>query len=63
MAPVVVQKLMGHTDVMVTLNTYTSVYDKFKEQEIEKVNKYYLEENMLNSVKLLQEQDENEKDL
>ena len=54
---------MGHTDVMVTLNTYTSVYDKFKEQEIEKVNKYYLEENMLNSVKLLQEQDENEKDL
>lgn len=48
---------------MVTLNTYTSVYDKFKEQEIEKVNKYYLEENMLNSVKLLQEQDENEKDL
>ena len=53
MAPVVVQKLMGHKDISVTLNTYTSVFDKFKEKEIEKVNKYYLEENMLDSVKLL----------
>ena len=52
MAPVVVQKLMGHTDISVTLNTYTSVFDKFKEKEIDKVNKYYLEENMLNAVKL-----------
>ena len=43
MAPVVVQKLMGHTDIQVTLNTYTSVFDKFKEKEIDKVNKYYLE--------------------
>lgn len=60
MAPVVVQKLMGHTDVMVTLNTYTSVYDKFKEKEIEKVNKYYLEENMLKAVKLLEEDEEKE---
>ena len=60
MAPVVVQKLMGHTDVMVTLNTYTSVYDKFKEKEIEKVNKYYLEENMLKAVKLLEEDEETE---
>lgn len=60
MAPVVVQKLMGHTDVMVTLNTYTSVYDKFKEKEIEKVNKYYLEENMLKAIKLLEEDEEKE---
>lgn len=59
MAPVVVQKLMGHTDVSVTLNTYTSVFDKFKEKEIDKVNKYYLEENMLNSVKLLQDEYKN----
>lgn len=52
---IVVQKLMGHTDIQVTLNTYTSVFDKFKEKEIDKVNKYYLEENMLNAVKLLKE--------
>lgn len=56
MAPIVVQKLMGHKDVSVTLNTYTSVFDKFKEKEIDKVNKYYLEENMLNAVKILEEE-------
>ena len=55
MAPVVVQKLMGHTDVSVTINTYTSVYDEFKQKEIDKVNQYYLKENMLTAVKLLQE--------
>lgn len=47
MAPVVVQKLMGHKDISVTLNTYTSVFDKFKEKEIDKVNQYYLNENLI----------------
>ena len=47
MAPVVVQKLMGHTDIGVTLNTYTTVFDKFKESEIDKVNQYYLNENLI----------------
>lgn len=51
---------MGHTDISVTLNTYTSVYDKFKEQEIDKVNKYYLQEDMLKAVKLLEEQNKME---
>ena len=49
MAPVVVQKLMGHKDIGVTLNTYTSVLDKFKEKEIDKVNQYYLNENLIKS--------------
>ena len=61
-APVVVQKMMGHTDISITLNTYTSVFDKFKEKEIEKVNKYYMEENMLNAVKLLQYNENNDFD-
>ena len=47
MAPVVVQRLMGHKDISVTLNTYTTVFDKFKENEIDKVNQYYLSENMI----------------
>lgn len=47
MAPVVVQRLMGHKDISVTLNTYTSVFDKFKEREIDKVNQYYLNENLI----------------
>jgi len=46
-APVVVQRLMGHKDISVTLNTYTSVFDKYKEREIDKVNQYYLNENLI----------------
>ena len=46
------------TDVSVTLNTYTSVFDTFKSKELEKVNRYYLEENMLNAVKLLKENED-----
>ena len=58
MAPVVVQKLMGHKDISVTLNTYTSVFDKFKENEIDKVNQYYLNENLtLDNKKILIEND------
>lgn len=55
MAPVVVQRLMGHKDISVTLNTYTSVFDKFKEREVDKVNQYYLEENLFanNNQKLI----------
>ena len=62
MAPVVVQRLMGHKDIGVTLNTYTTVFDKFKEKEIDKVNQYYLDENMIKS-NLLNEKNntENEK--
>lgn len=47
MAPVVVQRLMGHKDISVTLNTYTSVFDKYKERELDKVNQYYMNENLI----------------
>ena len=40
MNAVVLQRLMGHTDVKITLNTYTSVFNEFKEDEINKVTKY-----------------------
>lgn len=46
MAPVVVQRLMGRTDVTLTLNTYTTVFDKYKAKEVDKLNEYYLEENI-----------------
>lgn len=42
MRAVALQRLMGHTDVNVTLNTYTSVLNKYKQSELEKVNEYYL---------------------
>ena len=51
MAPVVVQRLMGHKDISVTLNTYTSVFDKFKEREVDKVNQYYLNEHLIKNNK------------
>lgn len=47
MTAVVLQRLMGHKDVTVTLNTYTSVFNKFKENELEKVNEYLID-NQLN---------------
>ena len=40
-APVVVQRLLGHKDIRVTLNTYTSVLNKFKSEEFNKLNNYY----------------------
>lgn len=42
MRAVVLQRLMGHTDISVTLNTYASVLNRYKESELEKVNNYYM---------------------
>ena len=38
---------MGHRDIMVTLNTYTSVFNRYKETELQKAERYYLENNLL----------------
>ncbi len=46
MAPVVVQRRIENKDIGVTLNTYTSVFDKFREKEIDKVNQYDINENL-----------------
>lgn len=40
MTAVVLSKLLGHTDVDTTLNTYTSVFNKFKENEVNKYLEY-----------------------
>ena len=42
MRAVVLQRLMGHTDINVTLNTYTTIFNRYKEEELKKVNEYYL---------------------
>lgn len=69
--PVVLQKLMGHTDISITLNTYTSVFDKYKNNELEKVNSYYIEQNLIpnekqkisnRSVDVIDIKDDNEKE-
>ena len=40
MNPAVLQKILGHKNIQITLDTYTSIFDKYKEQEIEKVETY-----------------------
>lgn len=40
MSAVVLQKLLGHKDIETTLNTYTSVFSKFKENELSKYEQY-----------------------
>lgn len=67
MRAVALQRLMGHQDVSVTLNTYTSVFNKYKESELEKVNDYYLTNAIFNATQLENEnrlllQELNEKD-
>lgn len=42
MKTVALQRLMRHTDINVTLNTYTTIFNKYKEKELRKVNEYYL---------------------
>lgn len=47
MRAVALQRLMGHSDVAITLNTYTSVFNKYKESELEKVNNYYMQQSII----------------
>lgn len=42
MRAVALQRLMGHKSIEITLDTYTSVFNKYKQSEINKVNEYYL---------------------
>lgn len=41
MSAVVLQKILGHSDIETTLNTYTSVFNKFKQDEVEKITNYF----------------------
>lgn len=40
MSPVVLQKILGHKDIQTTLNTYTSVFNDFKDNEFIKLDNY-----------------------
>lgn len=46
MNTVVIQRIMGHKDIKITLNIYTSVLNKYKSEEFNKVALYYLEQNI-----------------
>ena len=49
MRVVALQRLMRHTDINVTLNTYTTIFNKYKEKELRKVNDYYLNNDIFDS--------------
>ena len=40
MTAVALSKLLGHSDIDTTLNTYTSVFNQFKEKEVDKYISY-----------------------
>ena len=40
MQAAVLQKLLGHKDIQTTINTYTTIFDKFRDNEIEKYISY-----------------------
>lgn len=42
MRAVALQRLMGHSTVAITLDRYTSIFNRYKNSELEKVNNYYL---------------------
>ena len=50
MAPVVVQRLMGHKDIQVTLNVYADVLNRLKESELQKLDGYYEENGLINKL-------------
>ena len=62
MRAVAVQRLLGHKDVSVTLNTYTTIFDKYKEQEIEKLNSYYMNNEIVSNNYLLEESEDLERE-
>lgn len=64
MRSVALQRLMGHKDVTVTPNTYTSVFNKYKESQIERLNDYYIQNNFLSDelIQLLDEPTEDKSD-
>lgn len=65
MRAVALQRLMGHSNVSITLNVYTSVFQRYKESELLKVNNYYMnhaifanENNMLEDTQKLRRADD-----
>ncbi len=34
------QKLLGHRDIQTTINTYTTIFDKFKIEQVDKYVEY-----------------------
>ena len=36
----VLQRLLGHKDIQTTINTYTTIFDKYKKEQVDKYDEY-----------------------
>lgn len=50
MRAVALQRLLGHADIQTTLNTYASVFERYKKSELEKVNNYYMDNEIIMAI-------------
>jgi len=41
-SPKVLQHILGHTDIRITLDTYTDIFDRFENQQLDLLNNYML---------------------
>jgi integrase len=46
MSAPVLQKLLGHKDIETTINTYTTIFNQYKKDELEKLNEYLMQNNI-----------------
>ena len=53
MRDIALQRLMGHTDITITLNTYASVFNKYKQEEIDKINEYFINNEIIDKTNAL----------
>ena len=60
MRAVALQRLMGHSNINVTLNTYTSVFNRYKNSELEKVNNYYMNNEIFKNESNMLENNQND---
>ena len=59
--PIVVANLLGQSDVEMVYNVYTDVQEKFKTEELNKINQYYMNKNFIeNDMPRLDSTDKND---
>lgn len=59
--PIVLSKLMGHSDIAVTLRKYVTIFNEFKSKSTEKTDKYYNDLDLFNKKVSLEENEKEQK--
>ncbi len=56
MQPKILQKLLGHTDIQVTLNTYCDAFENFQNENIQKADAYFADLGFSYNTKLMKKE-------